>query len=232
MRVITRAILDIESLQWLETDSQEYEGAVAFCKGDKIAKKAEQQQLDFQTQLSKIFTQQYGDQKAQLDYLNGQLKPLVENPTGFTPAQLAAQRTSASDTDTATFQQAQDALNNQTSQASGGSKLVGVAGANVQAKAELLNAAAQKSASDQNAITTQDALLAQQNKWNAVNVLSGNAAQMNPLGYASATTGAGSSVAGLSQAYTQSNQSQILGALGGIAGGGGTALAGYFGANG
>ncbi len=61
-------------------------------------------------------------------------------------------------------------------------------------------------------------------------VLSGNIVNsQNPLGYAGAATSGSNAVAGLSQAVTASNQSQLLGALGGIAGGVGTALSGPLG---
>jgi hypothetical protein len=67
-----------------------------------------------------------------------------------------------------------------------------------------------------------------------VNALNGVAAEENPLGYASASSTAGGTVAGLSQAVTASNQSQLLGALGGIVGGAagglGTAIGGPGGA--
>jgi hypothetical protein len=227
MRVITKAVLNIASLTWLAVTSYQYEGAIALCKGDQTAKDAEKQTLSFDQQLMTIFNKQYATQSANLQFLQSSLQPTIAaGGTGYTPEQLAAQRTGATDTDSEAFQSAQAALNNEISQQSGGAKLTGVAGATTEADAALLNAEAQKQSSDQNAITTNNANLQQSNYWNAVNALNGVAAQNNPLGYAQSSNGAGSTITGLSQAFTASNQSQILGALGGIAGGAGTALAG------
>jgi hypothetical protein len=227
MQVTTYAILDMETLQWVSVVTEEYEGAIALCKGDQTDKAAEQNQLSFQETLQQAFNTQYANQQSQLKFLSSTLQPqIAAGGQGYTPEQLAAQRTSATDSDAAAYQQAQAAVQNQTSQASGGSKLTGVAGANAQASSELANAEAQKLSSDQSNITTNNANLQQQNYWNSVNALNGVAANENPLGYAGSATGAGSSVAGLSQAFTASNTSPLMGLLGSVAGAAGTALQG------
>lgn len=226
MKIYTRVVYDIETLQLIEADFYEYSGATALCKGDSTDKSTEESQAQFDTTLQGIFESQYANQSSQLTYLKNQLQPQVnEGGQGYTPAQLTAQQTAATDNDAVAYQQAQQALNNQ--EGSNGSKLAGVAGANVEASAGLASAEAAKLSTDQNQIVTNNATLQNQNYWNAINGLNGVAAQTDPLGYSSAATGAGSSVAGLSTAFTNSNQSQILGALGGIAGGAGTALAGF-----
>jgi hypothetical protein len=204
-----------------------YDGAWAFAKGDSTAKEEEEQTASFDQSLMSIFQSQYGTQQSQLKYLQGQMEPIINaGGQGYTPEQLAAQRTAASDTDSESYQQAQAQLNNQTSQMSGGSKLTGVSGANVESDAALDNAMAQKSSADQNQITTNNANLQQQNYWNAVNALNGVATEENPLGYAGESSTAGSTVAGLGNTVTNANQSQLLGALGGIAGGLGSAIGG------
>jgi hypothetical protein len=206
-----------------------YVGPWMDCKGDSTAQQAEEQQASFDQQLMNIFTQQYATQKSQLDFLSGVLKPqIAAGGQGYTDAQLTAQRTQATDTNSQQYQNAEQALNNQISQASGGSKLTGVAGATVESDAALANAAAQQEANSQNQITTNNANLQQQNYWNSINALNGVAAESNPLGYAGAATSGSGAVANLSSAYTASNQSQLLGALGGIAGGVGSALGGGF----
>lgn len=199
-------------------------------KGDPVAKQAETQQMNFDSQLMGIFNQQFATQKSQLDFLNTTMKPIIAaGGKGYSDADLASMRTAATDTNARQFQNAQDVLQNQITQSSGGSKLAGVSGAEIQSKAALLNAEAQKEASSQEDITSQNAQLKNQNYWNAINVLSGNAAQTNPLGYAGTATSGGNTVAGLSGAVTQANQSQLLGALGGIAGGVGVAIGGRHG---
>lgn len=210
-------------------DSFEWIGPVALCKGDDTAKQAEKNQMVFDQQLMTIFQAQYATQKSQLDYLNNKMRPIIDNGgTGYTPQQLAAMRTSVTDSNSKQFQNAQDALNNQLVQSGGGSKLSSVAGNKVEADAALLSASAAQQAQGQEAVTAQDAQLKQVNYWNAINALNGVASQTNPLGYASAATSGTNAVANASQAVTAANQSQILGALGGIAGGVGSALGGGF----
>lgn len=227
MRIITSAFLDMERMEWVWAHSYEYIGPVAMVKGDSIAKQEEASQAAFTDTLNQIFTQQYGTQQSQLKYLQSQLQPLInEGGQGYTPEQLTSLRTSATDTNAQQFQNAEAALNNQISQESGGSPLAGVSGAVVQEKAALDAAEAQQEAQSQAQITQQNAQLQQQNYWNAVNALNGVAVQENPLGYAGAVQGGGQTVTGLSQAVTAANQSQLLGALGGIASGAGSALGG------
>jgi hypothetical protein len=229
MFIITKATLDIETMKWISVEGFNYYGPVELCKGDSTAKAAEQEQNTFDQQLMNIFQSQYGNQSAALSYLQGKMEPIINaGGTGYTDAQLASMRTGATDANSSAYQNAQAALQNQITQASGGSKLTGVAGATTQDQAALLNAEAQAQAGSQEQITQANANLQQQNYWNAINALNGVATEENPLGYAGAATGGSDAVAGLSQAYTASNQSQLLGALGGIAGGVGTALGGGF----
>lgn len=213
----------------VDTTRVPYVGMWADAKGDNVAKTAEVQQQQFDASLMQIFQSQYATQQSQLSYLQKQLQPGIDaGGIGYRPDELAAMRTSATDTNAAQFQNAQDALNNQVSQNSGGSKLTGVAGATTEADAALLNSEAQTQSASQQAITAANANLRQSNYWNSINALNGVAAEENPLGYASSATSGTGAVANASQAFTASNQSQLLGALGGIAGGVGSALGGGF----
>ena len=207
-------------------ESVPYEGPWDLCKGDDTAKAEEASTAAFDQQLMTIFNAQYATQKSQLDYLTAKMKPMIENPVGYDPTTLASMRTGAEDTTSTEYQNAQGALQNKLSQESGGSKLIGVSGAATQDTAALLASEATDKATAQENITAQDAALKNQNYWNSINVLSGNAATENPLGYASASSNAGQTVTGLSGAVTAANQSQLLGALGGIAGGVGSAIGG------
>lgn len=228
MFITINPVLDMETLAWVGNDGvYEWAGPIVLAKGDSLAKQEEQSTVNFNNSLMQIFQSQYATQQTQLKYLQGQMEPIIAaGGTGYTPAQLTALRTGATDTNSQQYRDADAALNNQVSQASGGSKLTGVAGANVETKAALDNAEAQTQATSQEQITEANANLQQQNYWNAVNALNGVAAQESPLGYAGASNSAGNTVSGLSQAYTASDQSQLLGALGGIAGGAGSALTG------
>ena len=199
---------------------------------DQTQQALEQEELSFDTTLQNIFQEQYTNQSAQLKYLQGQLEPEINNPQGYTPTQLATQRTQATDVNAQQYQQAQEALNNEETDASGGSKLTGVSGANTKADAQLLNAEAQTQAASQETITENNANLQQQNYWNAINALNGVAAQENPLGYASASSGASEASSAASQANSQhiqaTSSSFLGGALGGLFGGAGSAAAGIW----
>lgn len=196
-------------------------------KGDQLVQQNEQAQLDLNKQLAASFSQNNAMNKQTLDYLNGKLKPMIENPTGFSPEALTALRTSTSDTNAGQFNDATSALNDQLAARGGASSLP--SGVDAQLRAQVASVGATQEASSQNGITLQNEQLKQQNLWNAINALSGNATAYNPTGFAnSATSGAGA-VSNLSQALTASKQSQLLGALGGVAAGAGSALGGYLG---
>lgn len=168
---------------------------------DPTVTAAEQQQLQFSDTLQNIFMQQYAHQQQILGYLQGQLTPNINaGGQGYTPTQLATQRTAATDVNAEQYQAAQAALNNQVVDNSGGSKLTGSAGATTEADAALLNAEAQTQAAAQENITTNNANLQQQNYWNAIGALSGVAQQENPLGYAGASSNAANAVANLGNA--------------------------------
>src|SRR5450631_4191606 len=68
-------------------------------KGDPVAKQAEQQQMNFDSQLMTIFQAQYGKQSAITDYLTKQMEPQISaGGQGYSAQDLAAMRTSATDT--------------------------------------------------------------------------------------------------------------------------------------
>jgi hypothetical protein len=227
VRIFTKRVLDLETLQWIvELDeSFEYEGPVAQCGGgDPTAQANEQLQNQFDQQLMGIFNNQYQNQTGILNFVKSQIEPMVQaGGTGYTPAQLTSLRTGATDTNAEAYQQAQAALNEQTQQASGGSKLTGVAGATSENIAALDNAEAQTNAASQESITQADANLAQQNYWAGINTLAGNAAEVNPLGYSSAVQNGATAVSSDSKANSESQATsplnEVLGAVGGAAGG-------------
>jgi len=207
-----------------------YAGKVGGLKGDSTAKAAEAQQSQFNQQLMSIFQQQFAKQSQVLDFLTGKLKPMIDNPTGYSPEALAAMRAGATDNLSASYDNAQKALQNRQF-ALGGRDLP--SGVNEQQTGALLTAEAADKGNAQNTITLNDENLKNSNYWNAMNVLSGNvASQFNPLGYANSATSGSNAVAGLSNAVTASQQSGWMGALGGAVGGlfSGAGQAGGFGA--
>lgn len=181
---------------------------------------ASKQQLTFDTQLMDLFQKQYADQKDTLDFLKNTLKPVIsdaEAGKGFSADELAAMRTTASDTISQQFQNAQAALN-QELRTSGDANIP--SGVTVGADAALLSQQAQTEAGTQNQITVANAQQARNNLFNAVNALNGVAAQVNPLGYGSEATGGSGAIAGLGgaqsslqNAITSANNSSFFGKL-------------------
>jgi hypothetical protein len=212
----------METLRIVRHDgSYEYSGIHFHYKGDPVAKQSEASQAAFNTSLMNIFQAQYGKQSAITDYLTQKMQPLInKGGEGYSPEALAAMRTSATDTLSNQFQGAQRAVN--------ATEQRGLpSGVNAQVSGSMQAQEAEAQAQAQLGITQQNEQLKQQNYWNSINVLNGQAATLNPLGYAGSATSGSGAVAGLSNAFTNSNQSQLLGALGGIAGGAGSAFGGY-----
>jgi hypothetical protein len=188
----------------------------------QVTLQSSEQELSFQTQLMTLFQQQFASQKGVLDFLQGTLKPEIARAQageGFSPQALAAMRTSATDTTASEFQSAQAALN-QELKTSGSSNVP--SGVTVGADEALLTAEARTQAGNQNTITLANQQQAQNNFWNAINALNGVSAQINPLGYGGEASGAGGTIAGLSNsqsslqnAITSANNSSFFGQLGG-----------------
>jgi hypothetical protein len=216
-KVTTRITWDIDG-NIVEHEWFWYDGPVALCKGDSTAQAAEQQQAAFDTQLMQMFTAQYGNQQNMMNFLKGTLMPQIANPTGYDKATLAAMRTGATDTLSTEYNNAKAALQNSENQKNGGSDLP--SGVNSQLDSALLSQEAQAKAGAQENITVQDASLKNANYWNAVNALSGQEAQMNPLGYAGAATSGSGAVSNLSNAVTASAGPTIGSILGGVVGAG------------
>lgn len=206
-------------MTWTETVDHylRYGFTVSGAKGDDIAKQNEQIQLDLNKQLLQTFQTQFGKQSQITDSVTKNLQPLIDNPQGYSPEELQALRTQTSDTNSGQFNDAQKALNDQLAARGGASTLP--SGVDAQLRAQLAEAGAKTEAGSQNQITLNNEELKRQNFFNAVNALSGNAQIINPLGYASGATAGGNTVANLSQAVTASNQSPLMGAIGGIVGG-------------
>ena len=222
MFVYTKVVIDTNTGAILESEGYEYDGPVAECKGDATARQSEQDQAAFNKTLMSTFQSQLAKQGQITDLITKTLTPQLLNPTGYSPEALTALRTSASDTNSGQYQNAQKALNDQLAARGGASALP--SGVDAQLRASLAGAGAQQESQSQNEITLQNENAKMTNLWNAIDALSGNAQVLNPIGYAGGATSGSGAVANLSQAYTQSKQSQLLGALGSLAGGAGTGI--------
>lgn len=111
MKVYTRITVDMATGHVIDSESFEYAGVVAGCKGDSIAKQSEQQTMQFQAQLMQTFNQQFAYQKGIMDQLKAAVQPMIDHPQGYTPEAMAALRTGATDTTAQQYANAQQALN-------------------------------------------------------------------------------------------------------------------------
>jgi hypothetical protein len=226
-RVTTSLTIDLamfwEEGTWevLDHTFYEYSGPWMLFKGDDTLKAGEQQQAAFNQRLQQMMEAQYGKQSAQIDFLNGILKPIVANPQGVSREDLTAMRTSASDSIAREGQNAKSAVAAAEAARGGGTGLASGVQAQLDEGVALSNAAQQSSA--QNQITQYNENVKQSNFWNAINGLSGTAALLNPQSYAGEANQGSSALAGLGTAYYNTQQSgwlnAALGGLGAAAGG-------------
>lgn len=190
-------------------------------KGDSSLQAGEQQQLAFNQQLQQAFAQQFGAQTAQINFLNSILQPMAEHPQGLSPADLTSMRTSATDTIASQTANAKQAVQAEEAATGNGTGLP--SGVNAQIEGQIATAGAAQNSTAQNQITQYNEQVRQQNFWNAISGLSGTANMLNPTAYAGNANQGSSSLAGLGQAYYNTQQSgwlnAALGGLGAAAGG-------------
>lgn len=167
-----------------------------------------EQQLQFNQQLMGLFQEQFANQQNQLNFLKGVMQPVItqaQSGKGFSDAEEAAMRTSATDNLSDQFTNAKEALN-QELKTSGSSNVP--SGVTVGADLSLLTEEAKQQAASQNTITLASAQQARSNLFNAANVLNGVAAQNSPNALESGALEGGSTIAGLTNA--QSNLQNAL----------------------
>lgn len=191
-------------------------------KGDQTALGAEKSSSNFANTLQGAFSAQYGKQSAVNSFLTSKLTDMATNPTGFSAAGKAAMNTGAIQDTASTYQSALKAQQ-ANSAVHGGNDLP--SGVQAQIQGQLGGAAAGQLSGELNQNAVADAQLQNQNQWNALSGLQNVSNADDPLGFAGASTGATGNIADLSQAYTASNQSQLMSTLGGVVGGVGAAFA-------
>lgn len=176
-------------------------------KGDSTDQTAEKSSQAFQNTLQQAFSSQFGKQQGTLNILNGKLTSMMNNPTGFVPGQLEAMNTNVIENSASAFQNADKAAQAQEA-ATGGNELPSGVSAQIQGQLGGQAASALTGQLNQNQIA--NGQLQQQNQWNAISALNGVAQMENPNGLAGNANEAGSSVAGLSNAYSNSENSGFL----------------------
>jgi len=180
-------------------------------KGDSTAKDAEKSQAAFTTTLQNAFKTQFATQQNVLKFLTGKMEAGITNPQGYDAATKSALNTNVIQDSATNFQNALKTA--QAIDATHGGKGL-PSGVQEQITGQLAGAQANSESAGLNQVQQQDAQLKQQNYWNSVNALNGTAAQINPLGYAGGANSGSGAVAGLSEAYSQSQQTGFLNTLG------------------
>jgi hypothetical protein len=230
MEIFSHSILDMETLVWISKESYEYEGPVMQCCGPSSASESIANQSEgFSTTIQGDFASRFAGQNDTIANLgnilqnvqNGKLLP------GFDAKTLASLNTSAIDTTSSNYKNAEQATNNANAGRGGNSGLQpGTVG---QENATIASNAAGQLSSQQQQIQLADEQQSQQNTTTALkgyNVLAGIE---NPVAFGKLGVQASKDAFNESDEIQQEKnqeQSDIAGGIAGLATGGLTALAG------
>lgn len=171
--------------------------------GDSTAKNAEQAQAAFTQTLQSSFQQAFANSQGILSGLTSKLTEAMNNPQGFSPAELQLMKSQASDTVTGQTQAAEKAAS--TYAASHGGADLG-SGVQSQIAGTIAASGATEQAKESSNIDLANAEQQQQNYWRAIGGLSNVAQAENPTGFAGAANQGAGEVANLSQAVLASQQ--------------------------
>jgi hypothetical protein len=182
----------------------------------------QQSQASFTNTLQSSFSTAFAANQSILGNLSSTLTKMVANPTGYTPAEMAALRTGATDTvasQTADAERADAAYG-----ASHGGADLG-SGVQAQIEGQTTTAGMEQQSQEQNQITVANAQQQQQNYWNAISGLTQVGNAYNPTGYAGAETNAANSTTSASNAVTAEQEQGWQNAFGVVQGVAGLATA-------
>jgi len=175
----------------------------------------QQSQAAFTNTLDSSFKSTFAAQQAILGSLSTTLQKMILNPQGFTPAEMTALRTGATDT---TAMQTENAEKSAAAYgASHGGADLG-SGVQSQIQGDIATGGSEQLSQEQNQITVANAQQQQQNYWNAINGLTQVGSAYNPAGYANAATNAANSVTSASNAITAEEQTGWQDAFGVVSG--------------
>jgi hypothetical protein len=221
MKIITRAILDMETLEWVCEDSYEYEGLVVQCCGPTTA---EQNIAGQQEQFSQQVQQNYGTLFKQQQGVNQNLSniftPIAEagpNQNGMSAQQLAAENTQALDTTGANYANAARALNGQI--AGHASDSGSTSGPEQQLQANLASTAAGQLSTEQLGITQRNADLGRQNFQEATGGLQSLSGDYSPNAAGSAANTASNQAFGDANTIAQQEAQEDQAISGAVTGG-------------
>lgn len=175
-------------------------------------------QAAFTRTIDSSFKTTFANQQQILGFLSAKLQQMIAHPSGFTPAELTALRTGATDTTAAATANAQKAV-----AAYGASHGGADLGSGVQAQIQgaVATSGAQELSREKSQITIADAERQQENYWSAINGLTGVGRAYDPTGYASAETSSANATTAASHevsAEKQTGWQNAFGVVSGVAG--------------
>lgn len=215
MRISTKVIIEIATGRVLERESCDYFGPLELACGSTAAQQSAQaneatlanSETSFYNSLQQDFSQVFGQNENIMQSLNSAFQPIISagvNQQGFSPAELTAMQTQASDLTTTGAQNAQiaAAAKNATT---GGSQIP--SGAQQQIGAMINESAANENAQQQGQITQANYATGRQNFFNAEQgLVSGTE------GLESAAAGFSGAASGAGNAANAGNQAALEGA--------------------
>jgi hypothetical protein len=194
MKVYTKIIIDLETLQVIYRENYDYKGPIMLCKGPTVEQNAIANNMaSTYNSLINAFNVTFGGQQAILSSLTNAAKGIVAagpNQYGFSPAEEAVLTTQAIGQTAATFTESQRALNQQLA-ARGGGNVFLPSGAEAQLQAQGYRAAAETESALLNKIKMAGYEQGRQNWLTGLGVLGNVAAMEAPTGFAGAATSAG-----------------------------------------
>jgi hypothetical protein len=243
MRIITYAVMNMETLNWVHEESYNYIGPLDLnCGPSQQEKNLEQQEASFDQTLQQDYSQTFAQNQEILGNLNSVLQPIVNagpSQQGYSPAELSALNTQATDLSAQAVNQETQAAAAQENAAGGGTSFL-PSGVNAQLNASINSAAENNLSQEKLGITQANYAQGEQNWQTALAGEENVAGQQNPLGYAGQTTSANSTAFGEANTIQQEENQEESDIIGGVAqgalgiatGGASLGLGGLFGAAG
>ena len=215
MYVYTKIVFSMETLKVIESEGYEYSGPVDLCKGatqeEKDLQKSQaelaRKQADSYDGFMANYKEMFAKQNAIIDSLDAKVMPIFQagpGQYGYTPGEDKARRNAVSEQVGSSYKMAkQSVAEQQAAVAGGGGDAFIPKGATTAQNTAVATAAAGELAKEQQGVTTAGYELGHQNFLTASNILGSSAGMVNPTGYGSQATQAGSAAAtGLTDAFT------------------------------
>jgi len=220
MKIITKAVLDMEIMQWVSIESYDYEGPVDLACGPSGAEKSIAGKTSaFGSTLQNDFTSRFKGQSDTLDSLNRTLSPIVEagpSQQGFSPEELAAKNTQALNTTGANYANAARAVQGKLFGRGGDSGLE--SGIDQQIQGTLASEAAGQLSSEELGITNASYDTGRKNFLNALSGEQILAKEFDPTQYSSQATNTLNSAFSESETIQKQQSAKEKAIAGGVVG--------------